>query len=132
MLKLYWYIGETITKKQKISNWGTKVIEQLANDLQSSFPGMGGFSKRNVFRIRAFYLAYQKVPQLVAQLDDLPIFNIPWGHNAVLLEKIKNNKERLWYAQKIIECGWSRTTLEIKIKTNLYNRVRFLNLKICL
>ncbi|CDK30839.1 PDDEXK nuclease domain-containing protein [Candidatus Babela massiliensis] len=103
-------------------HWGTKVIEQLANDLQSSFPGMGGFSKRNVFRMRAFYLAYQKVPQAVAQLDNLPIFNIPWGHNAILLEKIKNNKERLWYAQKTIECGWSRTTLEIKIKTDLYNR----------
>lgn len=99
LLKLYWYIGETITEKQKISNWGTKVIEQLANDLQSSFPGMSGFSKRNVFRMRAFFLAYQKVPQAVAQLDNLPIFNIPWGHNAILLE---NRSSFLSYKTKML------------------------------
>src|SRR3546814_19662963 len=52
LLKLYWYIGETITEKQKICNWGDKVIEKLAQDLQNSFPGMKGFSKINVFRMR--------------------------------------------------------------------------------
>lgn len=79
MLKLYWSIGKTIAEKQEISGWGTNVIERLAQDIQKEFPGIGGFSKRNIFRIRSFYLAYQKVPQAVAQIEDLPIFNIPWA-----------------------------------------------------
>jgi predicted nuclease of restriction endonuclease-like (RecB) superfamily len=55
--------------------------------------------------MQAFFLAYEKVPQAVAQIEELPVFNIPWGHNAVILEKIKNAQERLWYAQKTIEHG---------------------------
>lgn len=63
--------------------------------------------------MRAFCQAYEKVPQAVAQLDDLPIFPIPWGHNALILEKVKNTAERLWYAQKAIENGLSRSMLTI-------------------
>jgi len=77
LLKLYWYIGNTISEKQQLSAWGSNIIEKLAYDLQNSFPGMAGFSKRNIFRIRAFYLVYEKVPQAVTQIETLPIFNIP-------------------------------------------------------
>lgn len=122
LLKLYWYIGQTIVEKQSIHEWGTSLIEQLAEDLQNEFPGVGGFSPRNIFRMRAFYLAYEKVPQPVAQITDLPVFSIPWGHNTVLLEKIKDIDRRLWYAKKTIEDGWSRGALETFIKTDLYAR----------
>ncbi len=122
LIKLYWLIGKTIIEKQEAVGWGLSIIELLAKDLQSAFPGIGGFSKRNVFRMRAFYSAYQKVPQAVAQIEKLPIFNIPWGHNAVLIEKIKDLDLRLWYAQKAIENGWSRNMLETWIKSELHNR----------
>jgi predicted nuclease of restriction endonuclease-like (RecB) superfamily len=58
----------------------------------------------------------------VAQLDDLPIFSIPWGHNALILEKIKDTAERLWYASKTIEHGWSRSILTVWIENDLYHR----------
>ena len=77
LLKLYWYIGQTIAQKQQENNCGSSIIERLAIDLQNEFPGMAGFSKRNIFRIRAFYLAYEKIPQPVGQFADLPFFNIP-------------------------------------------------------
>lgn len=122
LLNLYWYIGETIEQQQKINGWGSGTIEKLSEDLQNLFPGIAGFSRRNVFRMQAFFLAYGKVPQAVAQITNLPIFNIPWGHNAVILEKIKNSSERLWYAEKTIENGWSRSALETWIKSDLYRR----------
>ena len=56
------------------------------------------------------------------QLDELPTFNVPWGHNVVILQKIKTVEERLWYAQKVIENGWSRNILEMQIKSDLYRR----------
>lgn len=122
LLKLYWYIGKTIIERQKKYKWGSNVIEKLAKDLQNSFPGTGGFSRVNIFRMRAFYQAYEKVSQAVTQIDKLPIFHIPWGHNIVLLIKLKDEKARLWYAQKSIENGWSRSMLESWIKADLHGR----------
>jgi predicted nuclease of restriction endonuclease-like (RecB) superfamily len=122
LIKLYWSIGKIIVEKQKAEGWGTKVIEQLANDLQKEFPGIEGFSKLNIFRMQAFYRAYEIVSQAVTQLEKMPIFSIPWGHNVVLMHKLKNQNERLWYAQKSIENGWSRSMLETGITSKLHDR----------
>lgn len=122
LIRLYWNIGKTIVERQVESSWGSGVIEQLSNDVQHAFPGIGGFSRANIFKMRAFYLAYTKVSQPAILLDDLPIFNIPWWHNIILLTKLKNNEERLWYAQKSIEHGWSRNVLEMQIESNLHHR----------
>lgn len=122
LIKLYWEIGKDIVEKQEHEGWGSRVLERMVKDLQSEFPGVEGFSRRNIFRMKAFYHAYGKVPQAVAQLDNLPIFSIPWGHNALILEKIKSRAERLWYAQKAIENGLSRSMLTIWIENDLYHR----------
>jgi predicted nuclease of restriction endonuclease-like (RecB) superfamily len=122
LIKLYWEIGKEILEKQEQEGWGSNVLEKVAKDLQNEFSGVEGFSRRNMFRMRAFYQAYEKVPQAVAQLGDLPIFSIPWGHNALILEKVKNTAERLWYAQKAIENGLSRSMLTIWIENDLYRR----------
>lgn len=56
LLNLYWIIGKTIIEKQEKSGWGSSIIEKLAKDLQNEFPGIKGFSRANIFRMRAFYL----------------------------------------------------------------------------
>jgi predicted nuclease of restriction endonuclease-like (RecB) superfamily len=122
LIKLYWAMGKTIIEKQETAGWGAGIIEQLAQDLQNAFPGVAGFSRLNIFRIQAFYRAYEKVSQAVTQLENLPIFSIPWGHNIVLIHKIKNQDDRLWYAQKAVENGWSRSMLETWIKSKLHRR----------
>lgn len=125
LLRLYWAIGKTIIDKQENSGWGTKLIERLAKDLKEEFPDDGGFSRTNVFRMRSFYLAYSNCLTAAGQLQEDRIkvlFNIPWGHNLILLDKLKNCEERLWYANKIIENGWSRSILTIWIENDLYKR----------
>lgn len=72
--------------------------------------------------MKVFFSTYEKVAQAVRQFELLPIFNIPWGHNILLLQKVKDNEERLWYASKIIEHGWSRSMLTIWIENDLYRR----------
>ncbi len=72
--------------------------------------------------MKSFYQTYAIVQQPVGQLDELPVFNIPWGHNILLISKLKDNTQRLWYAQKVIEHGWSRTILEMQIESNLFTR----------
>ena len=125
MILLYWSIGQTIVHRQKKNGWGTGVIEKLGKDIQKAFPGVEGFSRTNVFRMRAFYLAYAKSPTAVGQLQDRPqevLLDIPWGHNSAIIEKLKDLKERLWYAQKTTENGWSRSSLEMWIENDLYSR----------
>jgi predicted nuclease of restriction endonuclease-like (RecB) superfamily len=113
LIQLYWHIGRSVAERQKTERWGTAVIDHLGDDLQKAFPGMSGFSRTNVYRMRAFYLAYQGVgeivPQLVGQITEvglpLTVAEIPWGHNVVLVEQVKDLRERLWYARATIEKG---------------------------
>jgi predicted nuclease of restriction endonuclease-like (RecB) superfamily len=125
LILLYWNIGKTIVERQDKSGWGTKIIEKLAKDIQNAFPGIEGFSRTNIFRMRAFYIAYQNNPPSGGQFQDNPpeaLLSIPWRHNSVLVEKIKNYEERMWYAYKTIEHGWSRSVLEIMIENSLHSR----------
>ena len=85
--------------------------------MQNEFPGIQGFSRANVFKMRSFYLSYARIPQAVGLLNFLSIARIPWGHNILLLAKIKNIEERLWYAQQVIKNGLSRNALEDWVKS---------------
>jgi hypothetical protein len=73
-------------------------------------------------RMRAFYLAYSIYPQAVGKLEELPVFNIPWGHNIAIFEGVKSLEERLWYANMVIQEGWSRNALMDSIKIKTYQR----------
>ncbi|MDQ3649452.1 MAG: DUF1016 N-terminal domain-containing protein [Acidobacteriota bacterium] len=118
MIALYWEIGRDIVARQEKAGWGDEILERLSHDLRHEFPDMQGFSRTNLYRMRAFYLAYPEQPEFVPQV----VGQIPWGHNQVLLEKLKDRTEREWYAQQTIQYGWSRAVLVHHIKTRLYQR----------
>lgn len=113
---LYWRIGKTLSAKIEQEGWGAKTITKLAKDLAAAFPGVAGFSLRNLHYMRKFAESYgeENYATVVAQ--------IPWGHNIALLEKLGDLQERLWYAQEAIKNGWSRSVLGIWIESNLYQR----------
>lgn len=117
MIQLYWDIGKAILINQAELGWGSKVIEQLGIDLKKEFPSQSGFSLRNLKYMRAFAEAWPDfaiVQQAAAQ--------IPWFHNVVLIEQVKNHEARLWYAKATKEHGWSRAVLEHQIETDLFSR----------
>jgi predicted nuclease of restriction endonuclease-like (RecB) superfamily len=122
MIRLYWDIGKDIVERQQQDNWGAGVLDKVARDIQNEFPGVDGFSRSNLFRMKAFYLAYEKVAQVVRQLEELPVFSIPWGHNIAIFQQLKTEDMRLWYARMTIAEGWSREALLDSIKSNLYKR----------
>lgn len=117
LVLLYWQIGKDILARQNQAGWGAKIIDQLAKDLSVEFPLMKGFSPRNLKYMRKFATEWQDeqiVQQLVAQL--------PWGHNIVMLDRLNSQQERIWYAQKAIEHGWSRNVLVHHIESRLIER----------
>lgn len=117
LVLLYWQIGRDILQRQGREGWGAKVIERLAQDLRNAFPDMKGFSRANLMYMRAFADAWPDeaiVQQTVGQL--------PWGHNLVLLTRLKAADQRLAYARAAIEHGWSRNVLGIHIERRLLER----------
>lgn len=114
MTLLYYDIGRKINNHKA---WGNKFITNLAADIKRAFPGSKGYSPRNLNYMAKFAEEYQNrefVQQVVAQ--------IPWGHNTVLLDKIADFEERIWYIEKTIENGWSRNVLIHQIESKLYQR----------
>ena len=117
LILLYWEIGQMILQRQKKEGWGAKVIERLAHDLRKEFPDMRGFSARNLKYMRSFADAYPDkkfVQQVAAQ--------IPWFHHCILLDKVKDPAERIWYIQQTTLHGWSRNVLVHQIESGLYHR----------
>ena len=105
-------------EKMETAVWGSNLIEQVADELKMEFPDIKGFSRRNLFAIRQCYrfysIKYQFVPQFVAQ--------IPWGHNRLIITKIKNLSEAEFYCLETIKNTWDREMLEVQISNNLYAR----------
>ena len=117
LVLLYWQIGRDILERQAQQGWGAKVIERLAHDLRAAFPDMKGFSPRNLKYMRAFAETWpdsEFVQGVLAQL--------PWYHQLALLDKLRKEEERRWYAAKAIEHNWSRNILVIQIETRLRER----------
>jgi predicted nuclease of restriction endonuclease-like (RecB) superfamily len=117
LVSLYWRLGRDILQRQEKAGWGAKVIERLAHDLRVAFPDMKGFSRANLMYMRAFAEAWPDEP-IVQQL----VGRLPWGHNLVLLTKLKAREERQKYAERAIEHGWSRNVLAIHIEQCLLAR----------
>lgn len=114
LLELYFYIGKIVNEN---SSWGNKFIESLSTEMKIEFPNIKGFSVRNIKNMKKFYAeisSNEKVQMASAQ--------IPWSHNLLILDKIKDIDERLWYMQKCVENGWSVDVLELQIDTKLYER----------
>lgn len=111
----YW---KDISEKQEKSAWGSRFIEQVAIDLKNEFPEMKGFSRRNLYAIRQWYKLYSSnyaiVPQVVVQ--------IPLGHNRLIISKIKNIEEAIFYSTETAQKGWNRDTLEIQIENKHFER----------
>ena len=139
MLKLYWDLGRSISDKLTKSNWGTKVVAKLSEDLRRTFPDFEGFSKRNLLFMRQWFEFYQQsgneqieiMKQVVSQFPialnstdriKMLVSLIPWGHNIVIIQKTKNLEQSLFYILKTIENNWSRTVLGFQIESRLFER----------
>lgn len=117
LVGLYLDIGRIIAARQKAESWGAGIIKKLAEDLKKYFPDMKGFSARNLF--------YMKQAASMAQDDEIlqqAVAKLPWGHITVLVDRLKNNTERRWYALKAYELGWSRNIMVMQMERGLYER----------
>ncbi len=118
LITLYWDIGQLIVIRQKGESWGKSIVEQLAKDLRAEFPGMSGFSVRNIWNMRSFYISYnqnQKLQPLVAEIG--------WTHNLLIMEKCKDDLEREFYIRMTRKYGWTKNVLLHQIENQSYEKM---------
>ncbi len=117
LVGLYWDIGRMIAERQADGAYGDAIVEQLAHDLRVEFPSVSGFSRRNVFYMREFYLLYRDLPKvqpLVAQIG--------WTHNLLILQRCKDALEREFYIRMTRKFGWTRNVLIHQIENQSYEK----------
>ncbi len=120
LINFYWELGQMISEKE--SSWGNKVLETLSKDLQSEFPEMKGFSLTNLKYCKLFYNYFSIRPQVEDEFQKNVIFQLPWGHIKLIINKIKDTSEAQFYINETIENNWSRDVLALQIKTDLFKR----------
>jgi predicted nuclease of restriction endonuclease-like (RecB) superfamily len=114
---LYQSIGALIVQKKEKFGWGKSVVEQLSKDLKILFPTAIGYSVQNLWYMRQLFLEYQGFPNLQKLVGE-----IPWGHNLLIIAKLKDENERQFYIKSSIDMKWSRDVLLNQIKANTYQR----------
>ncbi|MBI4720686.1 MAG: DUF1016 domain-containing protein [Chitinivibrionia bacterium] len=117
LVGLCWDIGRIIVVRQSNAEHGAAIAERLAEDLRREFPGVGGFSRRNIFYMREFYLAYLDLPKvqpLVAQIG--------WAHNLIVLQRCKDPLEREFYIRMTRKFGWTKNVLIHQIENQSYEK----------
>lgn len=117
LTQFYWELGTDLIEKQKSRQWGSGFLVQFSHDMQRAFPEMQGFSVSNLQRMKKFATLY---PRLSITAQAVP--QLPWGHIVRLMQMIKDDIEREWYAQQTIKNGWSRSVLEMQVEGDLYER----------
>lgn len=117
LVGLYWDIGRMIVQRQAGFTWGKSIVQQLAGDLQREFPGIGGFSASNLWRMKAFYETYLDLEKLAPLVRE-----IGWSHNIVILERCSDPLEREFYIRMTRKFGWSKNVLIHQIDNQSYEK----------
>lgn len=118
LIELYWQVGAYLSGKIKAAEWGAGVVEQLAQHIATTQPGLRGFSAKNIWRMRQFFEAYRDSPILSALLRELP-----WTHNLIILSRSKRPEEREFYLKRAAQEKWSSRELERQFDAALFERV---------
>ncbi len=116
-IDLYWKVGETISRKIEAAEWGDGVVPQLAQYIGRTQPGVRGFTRANLSRMRQFYETYRDDSIVAALLRQLP-----WTHHLIILGQSKGAEEREFYLRMAVHERWSSRQLERQFKTALFER----------
>jgi predicted nuclease of restriction endonuclease-like (RecB) superfamily len=117
LVGLYWDIGRMIAERRKTEGWGKSVVQRLSADLQREFPGVGGFSASNLWRMKGFFETYQGLEKLAPLVRE-----IGWSHNIAIMERCSDPLEREFYIRMTRKFGWSKNVLIHQIDNQSYEK----------
>ncbi|MCZ2129504.1 MAG: PDDEXK nuclease domain-containing protein [Bacteroidia bacterium] len=134
--QLYWNIGELIIRKQEEYGWGKSVVEQLSLDLKHQINNGVSWSPRNLWFMRQLVYEYSNLKQADSELLNLNqadsdlesvkqlVSQVPWQHNVLIIQKVKDPQARIFYLQSTIKNRYSRSVLLHQIKADAYGNYK--------
>lgn len=117
LIRMYWCVGQFLSEKSKEANYGDGYIDSLSNYIQHQFPGIKGFNRRGLYRMKQFYETYagnEKVTALLTQLS--------WTNHLLIMSGSKSDEEREFYMQLAIKERYSSRQLERQMDSGYYER----------
>jgi predicted nuclease of restriction endonuclease-like (RecB) superfamily len=117
LIDLYWQVGETLSRKIAAAEWGEGVVTQLAQHIAANCPGLRGFTRANLYRMRQFYETYHDSEIVSALLRQLP-----WTHHVIIMSQSQRPEEREFYLRQATSEKWSSRELERQFKSALFER----------
>lgn len=117
LIHLYWDIGKMIVERQFKHGWGKAIVETLARDLQAEFPGVHGFSARNIWYMRIFYVTYRKNRKLQPLVAE-----ISWTKHLIIIDRCRDDLEREFYIRMTRKFGWTKNVLIHQIDNQSYKK----------
>jgi len=125
LINLYWNIGEFISKKLELAEWGDSVVTELAKYILQNEPDIKGFSDKNLWRMKQFYETYKDFPKLSTLLRE-----ISWSHNLAIFSRCKTTEEREFYLKSAKQENYSFRELDRQISSSLFERTMIGNIKL--
>ena len=121
LIRLYWQIGQLLATRQTQAGWGKGVIPRLAQDIRNELPEIKGFSERNLKLMDQFYNTYQDLFNN-QEIGQSVIAQLPWTHNVLLMQSVKDETIRRWYAEQTLTYGWSCNILKLQLEGRAHQR----------
>jgi predicted nuclease of restriction endonuclease-like (RecB) superfamily len=122
LIQLYWSIGQYISDRLKTTEWGQKTIQQLSTFIQTKEPGIKGFERRNLERMRQFHETY---PEITTALRS----QLSWTHHRIIMSRCKTQEERLFYLQLAATERYSTRELDRQINSGIFERTQLADIK---
>jgi predicted nuclease of restriction endonuclease-like (RecB) superfamily len=123
LIKLYWSIGKYIDDRLQTTEWGKKTIQQLADFIQTKEPGIKGFEKRNLERMRQFYKTYPEIATAVRS-------QLSWTHHRIIMSRCKTEEEREFYLKIASTERYTTRELERQINSGIFERTMLADVKL--
>ena len=117
LILMYWRIGEYLSEQSNSASFGDAFIENIASEIQNAFPGIKGFNRRGLYRMKQFYETY-KDNEFVSPL----VTQISWTNHLMIMSKAKTKEERQFYIQLCVKENYSKRELERQIDSAYYER----------
>lgn len=117
LIQMYWKVGEYLSKESKNTAFGDDYINSIAKEIQSAFPGIKGFTRRGLYRMKQFYEMYCEDEFVSALLTQ-----ISWTNHLMIMSKAKTVEERHFYITLCVQESYSSRELERQIKSSYYER----------
>ncbi len=125
LMELYWNVGHYVSEKTNHERWGKSTVSELAIYIKKQDPSIGGFSPRNIWRMKQFYETYaenKKLSPLVTQIS--------WTNNLIIMSGRKSDEEKEFYLRETIKNNYSKRELERQIDSSAFERTLLGNEKL--